>query len=207
VKVWPTFCKHCGQSVERGTTVCPACNSPIPLEQFESDATTTSDEVRRRIAVLEAKPAASSEAQPVPSGGVRRSSRLPVVEILVAVLLLGGAATAIWMLHSSLPRANTTASGIVTVTVSPATGRVAAGKTLAVAAAVSGSDDLEVNWSVKEGDAGGRVQMRGAKAAKGKVWSQAVYDAPSTPGTYHVLAASKADPTKSAVAAITVVHR
>lgn len=207
MKVWPTFCKHCGQSVERGTTICPACNSPIPQEQFESDATTSSDEVRRRIAVLEQKVVASPEAEPALSNGAKRKSRLPIVEILVAVLLLGGAATAIWMLHSSLPRANTAASGIVAVTIYPATGRVAAGKTLAVAAAVSGSDDLEVDWSVKEGDTGGRVQMRGAKAAKGKVWSQAVYDAPATPGTYHVLAASKADPTKSAVAAITVVRR
>jgi hypothetical protein len=207
VKVWPTFCKHCGQSVERGTTVCPACNSPIPQEQFESDATTSSDEVRRRIAVLGPKVVAGSEVEAVLSNDARRSSRLPVVEILVAVLLLGGAATAIWMLHSSLPRANTTASGIIAVTIYPPTGRVAAGKTLVVAAAVSGSDDLEVDWSIKEGDAGGRVQAHGAKAAKGKVWSQAFYDAPATPGTYHVLAASKADPTKSAVAAITVVRR
>jgi hypothetical protein len=207
VKVWPTFCKHCGQSVERGITVCPACNSPIPQEQFESDATTSSDEVRRRIAVLEPKVAASPEAEPASSNGAKRKSRLPIVEILVAVLLLGGAATAIWMLHSSLPRANTIASGIVSVTIYPATGRVAAGKTFAVAAAVSGSDDLEVDWSVKEGDVGGRVQTRGAKAARGKVWSQAVYEAPATPGTYHVLAASKADPTKSAVAAITVMRR
>ncbi len=207
MKVWPTFCKHCGQNVERGTTVCPACNSPIPQEQFESDATTSSEEVRRRIAVVESKVAAIPEAEPVLRDDARRKSRLPVVEILVAVLLLGGAATAIWMLHSSLPPAKSTASGIITVTIYPVTGRVAAGKTLAVAAAVSGSDDLEVNWSVKEGDAGGRVQMRGAKAAKGKVWSQAVYDAPATPGTYHVLAAAKADPAKSAVAAITVVRR
>lgn len=207
MKIWPTFCKHCGQSVERGTTVCPACNSPIPQEQFESDATTSSDEVRRRIAAPEPQAAASPETEPVLNEGARQRSRLPVVEILVAVLLLGGAATAIWIMHSSLPPAPAANSGVVAVTIHPATGRVATGKTLEVAAAVSGSEDLEVEWSITEGDTGGRVQTRGAKAAKGKVWSQAVYDAPATPGTYHVQAASKADPTKSAVAAITVVRR
>ena len=48
---------------------------------------------------------------------------------------------------------------------------------------------------------------RGAKAANGKVWSQAKYLAPARAGKYHVIAASKADPAKLAVAVITVVNR
>jgi chitinase len=76
-----------------------------------------------------------------------------------------------------------------------------------VLAAVSGSNNVEVNWSLQEGDAGGQLAPRGAKAAKGKVWSQVAYTAPKTPGTYHLLAESKADPHKSAVVVITVVNR
>ena len=34
----------------------------------------------------------------------KSKSRLPILEILVAILLLGGAAVAIWIMHSSLPK-------------------------------------------------------------------------------------------------------
>jgi len=137
----------------------------------------------------------------------RRRSSAPIVEILVAILLLGGAATAIWIMRSSLPASSAAMGGGVKVTVTPASARVAKGKTLDVLATVSGTDNVEVNWSVQEGETGGHVESRGAKAAKGKVWSQAIYSAPKTPGTYHLLAESKADSAKSAVVVITVVNR
>jgi hypothetical protein len=137
----------------------------------------------------------------------RRRSSVPIVEILVAILLLGGAATAIWIMRSSLPASSAAMGGGVKVTVTPASARVAKGKTLDVLATVSGTDNVEVNWSVQEGETGGHVESRGAKAAKGKVWSQAIYSAPKTPGTYHLLAESKADSAKSAVVVITVVNR
>lgn len=137
----------------------------------------------------------------------RRRSSAPVVEILVAILLLGGAATAIWIMRSSLPASSAALGGDIKVTVTPASARVAKGRTLDVLATVSGTDNVEVKWSIKEGNEGGLVESRGAKAAKGKVWSQAVYSAPKTPGTYHLLAESKADSDKSAVVVITVVNR
>jgi chitinase len=48
---------------------------------------------------------------------------------------------------------------------------------------------------------------RGAKADGGTVSSLAVYIAPRTPGTYHLLATSKADPQESASAEVTVTKR
>jgi hypothetical protein len=87
-----------------------------------------------------------------------------------------------------------TASGtptVVAVTVAPTSGTVAAGNTLQFAAKVTGSSNVAVTWSVQE-SGGGSVTAAG------------LYTAPGTAGTYHVVATSAADTTKSASAAVTV---
>ncbi|MGO9564221.1 MAG: zinc ribbon domain-containing protein [Candidatus Korobacteraceae bacterium] len=137
---------------------------------------------------------------------VRRRPRLPVLEILVIVLLLAGAGTAMWILRSSLPGKASAGSSVV-VTITPASAEVRAGKALDFSASLSGTKDTQVIWTIQEGDDGGRVVTRGAKAKGGKVSSQAVYVAPSTPGTYHLLATSKANPQASASAEVTVTER
>ena len=144
-------------------------------------------------------------AQPSYMDTQEKKSRLPVLEIIVIVLLVLGAGAAFWMLHSSLPGKRVAPASTVAVTLSPPTAEVVAGKALDVTAAVTGTEDNEVTWSVQEGDEGGRVVPRGAKAEAGGVASLAVYVAPSTPGTYHLVATSKADPKQSATSEITVV--
>jgi chitinase len=84
---------------------------------------------------------------------------------------------------------------------------VVAGKAFDFSATVSGTDDTQVIWTVQEGDAGGRVVTRRAKAEGGTLSSRVVYIAPRTPGTYHLLATSKAEPRKSASAEATVTKR
>lgn len=78
------------------------------------------------------------------------------------------------------------------VTVSPATVSVAAGGAQGFACGVSCYCDKTCSWSVQE-SGGGTIGSGGA------------YTAPSTPGTYHVVATSNAEPTQTAVATITVV--
>jgi hypothetical protein len=136
-----------------------------------------------------------------------RKSRLPVLEILVAVLLLLGAGFAVWMLRSSMPGKTLAPASNVDVTISPASAEVVAGNAFDFAATVNGTDDAEVTWTVQEGDGGGQVVPRGAKANAGAVSQLAVYVAPKAPGTYHLVATSKADPRKSAAAEITVTGR
>lgn len=80
----------------------------------------------------------------------------------------------------------------VSVSISPATAAVAPGGTQQLTATVSGTTNTAVTWSVQEGAGGGAVTSTG------------LYTAPSTPGTYHVVATSQADSTRSAVATITV---
>jgi hypothetical protein len=59
-------------------------------------------------------------------------------------------------------------------------------------AAVTGTSNTGVTWSVKEGSTGGSITSSG------------VYTAPSVAGTYHVVATSNADPTQSAIALVIV---
>jgi Galactose oxidase, central domain len=87
----------------------------------------------------------------------------------------------------------------VTVTVSlrvsihPAAVTLPAGISQAFTATVEGASNNVVIWSVQEGAAGGSITNAG------------VYTAPQTVGTYHVIAVSQADASKSAVATVTVV--
>ncbi len=87
-----------------------------------------------------------------------------------------------------------TAPRVVSVSISPAQVTLAIGTSQPFSATVTGADNTAVTWSVEEGAAGGSVSAAG------------LYTAPSVPGTYHVVAQSVADATKSARATVTVVE-
>ena len=79
----------------------------------------------------------------------------------------------------------------VRVTVSPSTATVATGGTQTFTASVYNRGQ-DVTWSVEEGSTGGTITSAG------------VYTAPTTPGTYHVIATSVADNSVSGTATVTV---
>lgn len=84
----------------------------------------------------------------------------------------------------------------VAVTLSPASPSMATDGTQAFSATVTGTANIGVTWSIQEGAAGGSISASGA------------YTAPSVvangTGTYHLVATSQADPTKTATATVTV---
>jgi hypothetical protein len=82
-------------------------------------------------------------------------------------------------------------SATVSVAISPQTASIEAGNSVQFSAKVSGATDTSVTWSVTE-SGGGTVSAKG------------LYTAPATAGTYHLVATSTADATKSASATITV---
>jgi hypothetical protein len=88
-----------------------------------------------------------------------------------------------------------TAPPVVTVSLSPSSGATDACLSLTFRATVTGAADTSVTWTVQEGAAGGTITSAG------------VYTAPPDAGTYHVVATSRADPSKSAVAAVVVTDR
>ena len=98
-------------------------------------------------------------------------------------------------------KANPSRSGKATVTViptgvtvTPATATVEIGTNQQFSATVTGATNTAVNWTVKEGPNGGSVTSAG------------LYTPPSVPGTYHVVATSTSDGSKSAEATVTVIE-
>ena len=83
----------------------------------------------------------------------------------------------------------------VTVTVSPSPAATNSCLTLTFSATVTNATNHSVTWSVQEGAAGGTITAGG------------VYTAPASAGTYHVVATSVADSTKTAVSTVTVTDR
>jgi chitinase len=79
------------------------------------------------------------------------------------------------------------------VSISPPSASLGPDVTQQFTATVTGETDTSVTWSVQEGIPGGQITSGG------------LYTAPSTGGTtFHVVATSNADPTKSAVAPVAV---
>jgi hypothetical protein len=81
----------------------------------------------------------------------------------------------------------------VSIFVQPKTVTLTIGETQPFTAKVTGSTNTGVDWSVEEGPEGGSITNTG------------IYTAPKAEGTYHVIAVSKADPTKSDMAKATVL--
>jgi uncharacterized protein YjdB len=92
----------------------------------------------------------------------------------------------------SIVRVKKGAVAPVVVAVSPTTATVPAGGSHAFAAAVTGTTNLAVTWTVQEGANCGSVSAAG------------LYTAPNAGSTCHVVATSAADTTKSGSAAVTV---
>ena len=83
----------------------------------------------------------------------------------------------------------------VTVSVAPASAALDACAKLRFTATVSGTTNGSITWSVQEGAAGGTIDTAGN------------YTAPTTPGTYHVIARSTASSTAAATATVIVTER
>lgn len=117
--------------------------------------------------------------------------RFCVFAVLSLVLLLAGCGGGSGTVAQS-PVAPASAPGSVAVSVSPSNATVDQGATRQFTAGVTGSTNTAVTWSVQE-------------PAGGSVTGSGLYTAPSTAGTFHVIATSQADPTKTAIATATVV--
>jgi hypothetical protein len=86
----------------------------------------------------------------------------------------------------------TIAVASVTVSISPSESSVQQNSTKQFTAGISGTVDHRIAWAVSEGASGGSIDGEG------------LYRAPATTGTFHVVATSVADPSKSAMATATV---
>jgi large repetitive protein len=86
----------------------------------------------------------------------------------------------------------TTTTNPLVVSISPLTANLNQGATQSFTAIVTGTSNTAVNWAIQEGAAGGSITNMG------------VYTAPNKSGTFHVIATSQADTTKSVTATVTI---
>jgi len=82
----------------------------------------------------------------------------------------------------------------IAVSLSPKTATLAPNAKQPFTAVVDGSQDARVVWTIAEGAAGGSIDRAGT------------YTAPSTAGTFHVVAASVANPNRTDTALVTVIR-
>lgn len=80
----------------------------------------------------------------------------------------------------------------ISISIQAAPTSVITGGTLQFTADITGTINTAVTWTVEEGAAGGTITSTGA------------YTAPATPGTFHLIATSIADNSKSATITVTV---
>jgi len=93
---------------------------------------------------------------------------------------------------TSMATVTVTAPPVVAISVSPTTASLLTGATQTFTATVTGSANTAATWAVQEGASGGTITSGG------------LYTAPGSAGTYHVVATSVADTSKTATATITV---
>jgi hypothetical protein len=119
--------------------------------------------------------------------------RFPAISILIVLALLATGCAESSPIDLSAPTGPTGPAGTdIVVVIQPPSATTGVNGIVAFSASVTGTADLGVTWSVQEGPSGGAVSSSG------------VYTAPATPGTYHVVVASHADPTKAQIAPVTV---
>ena len=221
------FCESCGRKLDAVPSTAaetppgwlydaqPATAEP-PAAAATPPTTSGISEVRPGTPVAisapanSAVPASDVRADAFGSGGnfsyyyddnAAKAGSKRLLYVLIGVLALGIVGVFYLMLR---PSTKSPAAANVSVRISPDHAQVEPGNAFDFAATVTGSGNTDVDWSVQEGSAGGKVVNHGAQAQGGEVSNMAVYVAPATPGTYHVVAASKANPAKSASAEVLV---
>lgn len=220
-----SFCTKCGGGLAAGAKFCNRCGSVVAASVGAKPLEVATPAAQQSVVRTEPSIATAPAAAPeIPSAPAQRpvTAAAPPFHVafpqavpnaaarggLTTGAKLGFAAVAlvfavgIWF--AVRPSTNHGASMRTTsVSISPATIRVVPGGTVRVMALVNG-DDREVQWSIEEGNSGGRIEAGGATVQNGTVFLLGNYHAPYAPGIYHVTAVSAADQTRKATAQVIV---
>lgn len=193
-------CTGCGLPVPSDAKFCRSCGTPVrsaasvaaPAFIYPATRPASSETVAPTPLQAAAQPRAAvahlpSQSQPfeTPSGG---SGKMWII----VVLLLAVLGTAGWFVWKHFAGPDVSVNAFLQKT------HVAAGGKTVFQVTVSGSTDTAVGWSIQEGDKGGQITPQGTVTASGQARSSAIYTAPTTAGTYHVVATSHANSSRSA---------
>lgn len=174
-------CAACGAAFTPGQQFCLACGKSVAAE-------TASAETPGFAPSLQPEQFQPSAETQIFQPATKSSSKTWIL----VVVLLAAAGTGGWFAWKYFTRPD------VTVIASVQRIHVAVGGKTSLEASVSGATDTDVDWSVQEGSKGGQVTASGTVMSSGQLHSGALYTAPETGGTYHVIATSHANPSRSA---------
>ena len=174
--------------------------SPPPAAQSYAGIPPVEASVPQRYGSV---PFAAEPGSPDVVGARRKTSPVLIGAIIVALIALAGI---MWMVRSSMSIGGKSTAA-VSISIFPTSAKVAPGKGVDFVAEVTGAPTSDVTWSVEEGDSAGEIKTRGASAKEGTISLYCTYTAPQKTGTYHLVATSTADKSKSATAEITVAAR
>ena len=166
-------------------TVTPGSASVLTGGTYTFGATVTGTTAGESVAVTWSVPAGSGTINASTGVYVAPATAGTYVVTATSVATPSGTATATVTVTAPPPP-----PPAIAITISPTTATLDACTSRVFTAAVTNSSNTAVNWTVV--DAGGGTVTSGT------------YLAPTTPGTYRVLATSVADPTKTAQATVTV---
>jgi len=173
-------CNSCGTTIAAGQKFCLSCGTPVGQA-----ASPVATEAPAFSPAEQIQPLAATQIfEPVP-----KSSSKAWIIVVIAVAALGAGGYFGWQ-YFTRPD--------VTVTTNVQRIHVAAGGKTSLEANVSGSSNTDVDWSVQEGSKGGQVTASGTVMSGGQLRSGALYTAPQTTGTYHVIATSRVNSSRSA---------
>ena len=184
-------CTACGAALAPEQKFCLACGTPVGQSVRPAEARTPP--ASETVAVTPPASAVPFQEGPFPTPPRSGSKALVIGVILIAVFGAAG-----WFAWQYFARPD------VTVTAIPQRIHVAAGGRTSLQANVSGSKDTDVKWSIQEGDKGGQITPQGDMVEGNQSRATAMYTAPQTPGTFHVLATSHANPSRTARVEIVV---
>lgn len=184
---------------------CAACGAALAPEQKFCLACGTPAGQSARVAETPAPPSPKTEAvaplasaQPFQDGPSQAPPRSGSKALIIVVILIAIFGTAGWFAWQYFARPD------VTVMAIPQRIHVAAGGRTLLQANVSGSKDTDVKWSIQEGGKGGQIMPQGDLLVGNQSRATAIYTAPQTPGTFHVIATSHANPGRTAKVEIVV---
>lgn len=185
-------CAVCGAEIAPSHRFCLACGAAVGQTARAAEPPPSS----AQAPLFEPAPASSvrdSQPGPFPETRGRDRTLWMIVAVLLAVMGIAG-----WFAWKVFARPD------VTVTTFQKKIHVAAGGKTSLQASVTGSSDTDIDWSIQEGDKGGRIVSMGSVSEQNQSHASATYTAPQSGGTFHVIAASHANPSRAAKIEIVV---
>lgn len=186
------FCTGCGARVSAAelavTDAVPSERAAVTSQSAAAPAMAATNSAS--VDSASASPAAQPQGNDVSKGLGQSSSALkPGVFVVIALVLIVGVAAAMLWMRPSAAKSN----HVIILAPQSTSFTVEPNSSTQVTVSVQGDDGAGLSWKIAE-TYGGTVQPAGVTVRGSQFLYQATYRAGGTPGDYHIVASSAANP-------------